>query len=390
MGKEKYLDNSNYDFYAINLGKIKPFTSSKIIEKKIYANLEKLHPCFSDFSTFDYVITQQKQNIIAKVVVIDTLFLIEYKNSHKVSFVNVSELKNKKCFISEKEKKQRKITFAAIFILLAVSCFFMVFNAYKTKKQILENIPVLIETPEEKIVFDITDFIEKCLPIFFDEKIKVSYFEYICVSNPQITLNTSGIQREEIEKQILSQNENLKLNFSSTTYSDKTPQLSFSINCDKQPIKTASFCDIQSSFILIRNAVFEVNGLPVSEEIETRQFQCIIPYGGLKVFFDNLIKIQEEEKIKFEKLIFDYNQEVGNLNCVIVLDKLKADETIDFSNLLSIFKKPLEQQKINEIAPKKEVEITDDKVLVGKMPSADGSEILYYRTSDGKIVYEKE
>ena len=51
MGKEKYLDNSNYDFYSINLGKIKPFTSSKIIEKKIYANLEKLHPCFSDFST---------------------------------------------------------------------------------------------------------------------------------------------------------------------------------------------------------------------------------------------------------------------------------------------------------------------------------------------------
>ena len=28
--------------------------------------------------------------------------------------------------------------------------------------------------------------------------------------------------------------------------------------------------------------------------------------------------------------------------------KLKADEIIDFSNLLSIYKKPLEKQKINE------------------------------------------
>ena len=46
MANEKYLDNSNYDFYSINLGKIKPFTSSKVIEKKIFANLEKLHPCF--------------------------------------------------------------------------------------------------------------------------------------------------------------------------------------------------------------------------------------------------------------------------------------------------------------------------------------------------------
>ena len=239
-------------------------------------------------------------------------------------------------------------------------------------------------------VFDITDFMEKCLPIFFDDKIKVSYFEYNCVSNPQITLNTSGIQREEIEKQILGQNENLKLHFSSTTYSDKTPQLSFSVNCDKQLIKTASFCDIQSSFILIRNAVFEVNGLPVSEEIETRQFQCIIPYGGLKLFFDNLIKIQEEEKIKFEKLIFDYNQEVGNLNCVIVLDKLKADEIIDFSNLLSIFKKPPVTKQDSIKVPTVEKIEKDDRVLVGKMPSADGSIILYYRTSDGKIIYEKE
>lgn len=390
MGKEKYLDNSNYDFYAINLGALKPFTSSKVIEKKIFANLEKLHPCFSDFSTFDYVIKSEGSNSVAKVVVIDTLLLVEYKNSHNTSYIKIEELKNKKCFLPKKQKQIKKVFCISCICFVILLLAFTFINKYEKQKMALENIPQIVEKEEEKQVFDIVDFIEVCLPIFSDSKIKVSYFEYNGTNNPQITLNTSGIQREEIEKQILSQNENLKLNFSSTTYSDKTPQLSFSINCDKQPIKTASFCDIQSSFILIRNAVFEVNGLPVSEELETRQLQCIIPYVGLKVFFDNLIKIQEEEKIKFEKLIFDYNQEVGNLNCVIVLDKLKADEIIDFSNLLSIFKKPLEQQKINEIAPKKEVEITDDKVLVGKMPSADGSVILYYRTSDGKIVYEKE
>ena len=104
----------------------------------------------------------------------------------------------------------------------------------------------------------------------------------------------------------------------------------------------------------------------------------------------NFLKIQNEQKIRFEKLIFDYNQDIGNVNCIIVLDKLKCEEIIDFSNFLLVFKKPLEKTKVNEIAPKKEVEITDDKVLIGKMPSADGSVILYYRTSDGKIVYEKE
>ena len=390
MANEKYLDNSNYDFYSINLGKIKPFTSSKIIEKKIYANLEKLHPCFSDFSTFDYVIKSEGSNSVAKVVVIDSLLLVEYKNSHNTSYIKIEELKNKKCFLPKKQKQIKKAFCISCICFVILFLAFTFINKYEKQKMALENIPQIVEKEEEKQVFDIVDFIEVCLPIFSNSKIKVSYFEYNGTNNPQITLYTSGIQREEIENQILSQNENLKLNFSSTTYSEKTPQLSFSVNCDKQLIKTASFCDIQSSFIQIRNSIFSVKGLPVSEEIETRQYQCIIPYNGLNTFFADLLKIQNEQKIRFEKLIFDYNQDIGNVNCIIVLDKLKCEEIIDFSNFLLVFKKPLEKTKVNEIAPKKEVEITDDKVLIGKMPSADGSVILYYRTSDGKIVYEKE
>ena len=116
MNYKKYFDKSDYDLYSIDLGKIRPFTSSKVIEKKIFSTLEKLHPCFSDYCTFDYVLKQKKLNTIAKVVVIDSMLLIEYKNKHNTSFIRIKEFQNKKCFLPKKQK-QLKIAFYSSFII---------------------------------------------------------------------------------------------------------------------------------------------------------------------------------------------------------------------------------------------------------------------------------
>lgn len=390
MISNNYLNKNDYDFYTIDLGKIKPFTASSVIEKKIFVELEKLHPCFSDYCTFDYVLKSSGMNTIAKVVVIDSMFLIEYKNSHNTYFIRIEEFKKRKCFLSHKQKKIKNILGLSFILLLFILFTFFIVKNTLTKKQVLENIPHIIEHSEEKNTFDVKDFIDLCLPFFANSDIKVSYFEYDSTNIPQIILHTNGIQREEIENQILGVNKDLEINFSATTYSNKIPNLSFTVHCDKQSIKTASFCDIQTGLTAIRNAIFSVNGLPISEEIETRQYQCIIPYNSLSAFFNNLIRIQEEQQIKFEKLIFDYDQEIGNLNCIFVLDKLKSEEQIDFSNFLSIFKKPIEKLKAVPVQQKTETIKTDNRVLVGKMPAADGSIILYYRTPEGKIVYEKE
>ncbi len=391
MNNKKYLDKNDYDFYTIDLGKIPPFTSSKAIEKKLFANLEKLHPCFSDYCTFDYVLKSEKIKTIAKVVVVDSMFLIEYKNSHNTNYIKIEEFNNKKLFLSKKQKKIKTTIYISLFFLLLASFITFMAKNYLEQKKALENIPRIIEHAEEKQIFDISNFIDFCLPVFADPSIKVSYFEYTASTLPQITLHTKGIQREEIEDNFLNIYKDLKLNFSATTYSENTPNLSVTINCDKQPIKNAAFCDIQNSFIEIRNSIFSVHGLPISEAIETRQYQCIVPYNGLQKFFEDLLEIQEVQKIKFEKIVFDYNQEIGNLNCIIVLDKLKSEKALDFSNFILTFKKPIERPKEKTVSSKKQETITkEDRVLVGKMPAADGSMILYYRTSEGKIIYEKE
>jgi hypothetical protein len=391
MTYKKYLDKEDYDLYTIDLGKLKPFTSSKLIEKKIYASLEKLHPCFSDYCTFDYVLKSEKMKTIAEVIVVDSMFLIEYKNSHNTAFIRIQELKSKKLFLSKKQKTLKKAFIFSSITLLFFSFIVVTIKNYIIQKKALENIPRIVEHTEKRQSFDISDFIYSCMPLFANPTIKVSYFEYTASSLPQITLHTNGIQREEIEENFLGINKDLKLNFSATTYSDKTPNLSVTVNCDKQPIKTAAFCDIQKAFIEIRNSIFSVNGLPISEAIETRQYQCIVPYNGLQKFFKALLEIQEVQKIRFEKIVFDYNQEIGNLNCIIVLDKLKSEKALDFSNFILAFKKPIEQPKEKTVSSKKQETITkEDRVLVGKMPAADGSMILYYRTSEGKIIYEKE
>ena len=46
MNYEKYLNKNDYDFYSIDLGKIPPFTSSKIIEKKNICKSRKISSLF--------------------------------------------------------------------------------------------------------------------------------------------------------------------------------------------------------------------------------------------------------------------------------------------------------------------------------------------------------
>ena len=57
-----------------------------------------------------------------------------------------------------------------------------------------------------------------------------------------------------------------------------------------------------------------------------------------------------------------------------------------------IFKAPVVKSvpKPKVTTPVEKKPVDTGRTLVGKMPSADGGVILYYRTADGKIEYEKE
>ena len=192
-------------------------------------------------------------------------------------------------------------------------------------------------------------------------------------------------------------------------------------------MKTASFLDITSSVAAIRNAVISADGLPVSEDCELRQYQCVIPYVSFERFLDMLENVQSEMNVKIQKISFDYIREIGSFNCTVILDKMKGETIMPLKKLTAMFKAPpvpvkketvqkpvvIQEAPVStdepEVEPQEEVyedEIQEEYiepvqevpvvtidpswVLIGKMPSPDGRMVFYYRTREGKIVYEWE
>ena len=120
-------------------------------------------------------------------------------------------------------------------------------------------------------------------------------------------------------------------------------------------------------------------------------------------------------KAGFQRFVFDYSKEIGSFNCVIVLDRMKGEAVIPLEKLFGVFKAPPvpEKKEVVQPLPKKPVVPVQEKtepaaepdesvqetpvavvdsswVPVGRMPGPNGRTVIYYRTKEGKIVYEWE
>ncbi len=388
---DRKLHKEDYDLYTIDLGKLPLACSSRKIRQLIRIQMEKLHPCFAEQCSFDYMLKKKKGKTAAQVIVIDSLVLARIMGTSGFSWMNAEEFGRKRLFLTERVHKARNITafFIVLLFLTGVLLFSLPVLLHQNEPAVVE-LPV--ETTVEHKVHDINIFLADTLPAILTGDINISYIEYSSDKVPQVIVHESGMQRETVDKAIHSTNTELAVTYSATTYQEKVPFITFSVTCDKQVMKAASFADIAGCIAAIRNAVLDIDGLPVSEQYEIRQFQCIIPYKSFPAFLAELEGIQENVKAKFQKCIFDYNRDVGTINCIIVLEQFKCEEPIQTSLLANIFKAPVIKQKApvkTEVPEIKKAE-NSGRTLIGKMPSADGGTILYYRTTEGKIEYERE
>ena len=112
-----------YDFYSI------PFPVKAVgrIQKNKYicAQLEKLHPCFSDDCCFDSKLRISNRGLQADVVVMQKFRLAEYKSQNHHKPIYIEELKEIPFFKDYKTKK-RNVIFAAIGLIVLVLIFFSV------------------------------------------------------------------------------------------------------------------------------------------------------------------------------------------------------------------------------------------------------------------------
>ena len=431
MSRKTFISSDDYDIYEVPLGKHSGLGGRRRMEQKVRSSLEKLHPCFTEQCAFDFTIRCGKSGKYAVAVVIDAVLLAEYRNSSKNTFLRVRELGSRKLFIPEKTRKRNRMLICLFFVvILAGLLYFPVrdrFFAEKPKPAPVATVPVR----QTREIHDVSFVLSNALDVFVTPDADVSYFEYSQQKKPQVTVRTSGLHRERIEETVGSVCNGSALSFSATTYSDRIPYLTVVIDCDSPEIRTASFADIPSSIAAIRDAVLSCDGLPVSEDCELRQYQCVIPYSGLGDFLSKLENIQENMKAGFQRFVFDYSKETGSFNCVIVLDRMKGETVIPLGKLYGFFKAPPVPEPVvvpviaapvREAQPEKPVpveiieaeetedEITEEQVEVetaepvqeepkvvdpswipvGRMPAPDGRIVIYYRTRDGKIVYEWE
>ena len=413
MSRDNYISSDDYDIYEIPLDRYSFFDGGRKTEQKVRSSLEKLHPCFTEQCAFDFFIMHRKSGTYAVAVVMDAVQLAEYRSSRKNNFICVRELGGRKLFIPEKTKKRNRVLICLCFVvLLAALLYFFVrdrFFAEKPEPAPMAAVPVR----QERERHDVSFFIANALEVFLSPDADVSYFEYSQEKKPQVTIHAGGLHRERIEETVGSAFFGSTLSFSATTYRDKIPYLTVVIDCDTPEMRTASFADIPSSIAAIRDAVLSCDGLPVSEDCELRQYQCVIPYSGFGDFLSRLDKIQEDIKAGFQRFVFDYSKETGSFNCVIVLDRMKGEAVIPLEKLFGVFKAPPVPEKKEAVQqlPKKPVVPVQEKtepaaepdesgqetpvavvdsswVPVGRMPGPNGRTVIYYRTKEGKIVYE--
>ena len=110
---------------------------------------------------------------------------------------------------------------------------------------------------------------------------------------------------------------------------------------------------------------------------------------------------------------------IGSFNCTLVLDKMKGETIVPLKKLAAMFKAPpvpaqketvkkppvvvpevpvaieepeieVQEEGVDTVQEVPEIIIDPSWVLIGKMPSPDGRIVFYYRTREGKIVYEWE
>lgn len=419
MSRDNYISSDDYDIYEIPLDRYSFFDCGRKTEQKVRSSLEKLHPCFTEQCAFDFYVMHRKSGTYAVAVVMDAVQLAEYRSSGKNNYICVREFGDRKLFVPESTKKFRKIFCYSLFALcIAVSLFFHVrwrITENSQKQVVVRPVPVQIKQDRR----DVTYVLSNVLGVFYEPESDVSYFEYSEDKKPQITIRTSGLQRERIENTVNEISSGMPMTFSATSYRDRTPYLTVVFACDSQELKTASFLDVPSSVAEIRNAVISADGLPVSEDCELRQYQCVIPYISFERFLDMLENVQAEMNVKIQKISFDYIREIGSFNCTLVLDKMKGETIVPLKKLAAMFKAPpvpaqketvkkppvvvpevpvaieepeieVQEEGVDTVQEVPEIIIDPSWVLIGKMPSPDGRIVFYYRTREGKIVYEWE
>lgn len=388
------ISKKDYDFYTIPL----PISVLFKRQKKQYINaqLEKIHPCYSDDFCFKSRMKLEK-GLKTDVVVINKFTLSDYKSRFPRKKLIFEDLKK-----SYQNFDNKIIPIFSIFIFLFLVFMFFGFkiNSLKKEKITQKNIETIkTENPKqenqaenEKEFFNLVSKNNGKIENFSFSK-QNSYKKFsakICSVYPEIFNNFGE-----------------KLNISPILYSEKNPSFKiefFSKNVeDLQTVQKTDFGqknDVEFEKFLknFREILFLENCKLISEDKYNFSFVLSGKNQSFKII-GKIAAILETNDIGISKINFIVeNDEIYKLELQIEknlfykqgfnLNLLKENES-----LFAIYQKKsaLQNKKIQNVKTVETKNLQESENLnkkLGEIRKNDGTKIIFYKTQEGKILKE--
>ena len=370
--KKKIIQKKDYELYTIAL----PFDfKKKRRDSFITRELEKLHPCYSDSTCFDYTLSFSKGKLLANVVVMDSVKLAEYKNKGRCR-LELDEIKRRYVF---KETKSPLLLLLLVTSLVSISFFsvraFALPNSDSSKSlSSQENLTLFEETytsPVEaaKVLFKILD----------SKKAKVESYSFDLKSSAQ-NFSIVNCLPEDFDCQEVNNLSATTLSFSPVSYKGAS---SF---CNLEVFSAASkdtlaFEKLNSDCMKKIRRQLDLHCVKkISDDANTGAFSFEIKRESVKNLFSSLDSLFKEDKVSVGKIeiSFDANRAI----CSLTLSSVPPEEEESILQVLSSVDTVFPQKERKSYAKAEEKKSFEK---IGMIKTSDGKSISYYKTLEGKI-----
>lgn len=395
----KEVSEEDYEIYKIRM----PFLLNKN-KRNSYINqqLEKEHPCFSNNCCYDVKYKFEKGNLVAKIAVMDKVRLVQYKKLLKKNKITLGN-ENKKYFIDKKQDFFLKISSVCFVVVIVTAAFGILKNIQANinkKKKCVTVVEKILERSEPQI--QIEEFCQKLFTNIKDCNGKIIKFNYKQnFSNADENISSVNIKisncfPEKIMdsklRELTTQNE---MNISSVEYENKIPVFTIDFTSKNAALSNEDENQVDKTKIIpsVRNAILSTNGNISIEDNDKNEIDFCIKRKNLCNIIEKIKTENNDYEYEVSEVSVEKNNEELFFKVKFNSNKSQIKKSIlqiisDYEDLFLLNKK----NTLTSVQTKKNIPEPNSefKEVVGRITTADGRKIVFFKSEDGKIKEVKE
>ncbi|MBP5695110.1 MAG: hypothetical protein J6X11_00510 [Treponema sp.] len=401
--KKEYVKKDDYELYSFPM----PFLLKRSRRKNYIAKkLEQLHPCFSDNCCYDAKYRLKKGKLMASVAVMDKVKLAEYRSGGRKHIPLKFGDGNRLEFFNSEKILNISLTFAiaALAGILLASHAIHTKTKSNTERQQQARQAVIAET-EENTAFDkaihhnieqsymvLDDFlqsarktggsIQNCSLIFLqdqnaDQAYKMTFSMKECFPQDFLANSEDTPDRQSI--------------FSAVSYANSKPEFSASLYGKASKVIKLKQNLSKSQIDDIRLSIWNCNGILLTDFSDEGIVEFLIQNTSIKKLLENLKNICNEHSI-FPAAVEIEAEKFNSRMKIIFAEEIKVEDCNPLALINKYSDVFLEKDLPKAKAPRKKAltQNHQSKECFGKIRQKDGSVLVFYKNSQGKITGEKE